>query len=163
MISDNNHDVIIFYLKNFFFEKWIKYGHSSGCQAYRLFRKSFFLRNGIPETQIHGMLTHTLSAGRKYYLSDEYFIEHIAYNNAVKLLHQHLRYAENKAHELIAKGYKTSLVKIFYKICKKIIKDMIISKGILDGKYAFIYTLVVIMMIIQRELIVLTHNYLKSK
>jgi (heptosyl)LPS beta-1,4-glucosyltransferase len=162
IIDSDKYDVVVFYLRNKFLGQWLNYGHGSRCVSYRLFRKDFFLRNGFPKVEIHGLLINNFDGGNKYFMPRRFYIEHYTYSEINSLLEQHLRYAECEAKELLEKGTTSAIWLAFYRSIKKFLGDLILRKGILDGTRGIIYSATVAMMILQREFIIISNKRQKT-
>jgi glycosyltransferase involved in cell wall biosynthesis len=158
IIESDKYDVVVFSLRNKFLGHWLKYGHASQCVSNRLFRKDYFLRNVFPKVEIYGLLINTFDDGNKYFMPRQFYIEHYAYSDINRVLEQHLRYAEYEAKELLEKGMTSAIWLAFYRGIRKFLGDMIIRKGILDGRSGIIYSATVAMMILQREFIIISNE-----
>lgn len=153
VVSSDKYDVVVFYLRNRIFNKWVQHGHASKCEYHRLFTKKEFFKNGIPSVEIHSLLFSPFLQSRKKYLSRKFAINHLAYDSVSHCLKQHLKYAEYEALQLKSAGVKVSIIKAVYRVLRKFVADFIIRQAWRDGIEGMMYSSIALIMLIQKDMI----------
>ena len=144
-------DVVIFYMKNKIFGKYIYHGHASACHYIKFFKKSSFFKNGDPKVKIHSMLHEAVlnKTNRILKLNKKYMIEHLAYENVFKCFEQHLRYAQIEAQERFSRGIRFNFFIMILEVVRKFLTDFVYRSAWLSGMRGIIYSFIAELMVLQ--------------
>lgn len=153
IVLEGGCDGAVFHMRNKVFGKWLDVGHGSGCDFYRFFRKEFFLRNGDPKPDIHGMIRNAMEGGVLHFLPRDYPLLHLGYETVAGALYQHLKYAEYEAKALHDAGMRAKLPQTAYLVTRKLGGDFFRRRAWKGGREGMTFSLVVVIMMIQRHII----------
>lgn len=118
--------------KNFFCNKWIRFGEWSGDKHIRLFNRKYVRWNNAA---VHENLVFPVDA-KKVALKGN--ILHYTTNSFDEHIEKTIRYAKQNAEKYFKQGKKASAVKLYISPCFTFVKYYIFKLGFLDGWYGFL-------------------------
>ncbi len=149
IINEGDAEAIVFRVRNQVFGKWTDYGHGSGPNLYRLFKRERYLLNGPPTVEIHTMFPRALEGSKKVYMSREYPILHVAYSNVKDALYRASPVREFEAEHLKEHRVHSSLPASVYRVCRKIFGDFVVRSAWRGGKEGMAFSLIALIMMIR--------------
>ena len=128
----NEDEIFEMRFKNFYLNKWIKYGEWGNDKHIRLFNRNKIIWNAAA---VHENLTIS-SQTKKTLLNGS--ILHYTVNNKEEYLFKTTNYAMLNAKKYFAQGKQPTLFKLLFSPLFSFVQNYIIRLGFLDGKEGFV-------------------------